>query len=136
MASHEVVIWGSGTPRREFLHVDDMAAASLFVLNLPKQTYDENTDPMLSHINVGTGVDISILELAQLVAKGHWISGGRSVLIPRKPDGTMRKLMDVGRLSSNGMERPYTNSNRAWRIPTSGIWPMLETDSDVRKQIQ
>lgn len=97
----EVVIWGSGTPRREFLHVDDMAAASLFVLNLPKQTYHENTDPMLSHINVGTGVDISILELAQLVAR---VTGfdGKINTDPRKPDGTMRKLMDVGRLSQMG----------------------------------
>ena len=65
----EVVIWGSGTPRREFLHVDDMAAASLFVLNLSKAVYGENTEPMRSHINVGTGTDVSILELAQLVAK-------------------------------------------------------------------
>ena len=97
----EVVIWGSGTPRREFLHVDDMAAASLFVLNLPKATYDENTDPMLSHINVGTGVDISILELAQLVAKVTGFKGKIST-DPTKPDGTMRKLMDVGRLSQMG----------------------------------
>ena len=64
----EVVIWGSGTPRREFLHVDDMAAASLFVLDLPKADYEANTQPMLSHINVGSGTDISILELAQKVA--------------------------------------------------------------------
>lgn len=97
----EVVIWGSGTPRREFLHVDDMAAASLFVLDLPKKTYVENTEPMLSHINVGTGVDISILELAKLVAK---ITGfeGKISTDPTKPDGTMRKLMDVVRLSQMG----------------------------------
>ena len=98
---NEVVIWGSGTPRREFLHVDDMAAASLFVLNLPKATYDQNTDPMLSHINVGTGVDISILELAQLVARVTGFTGKIST-DPTKPDGTMRKLMDVGRLSQMG----------------------------------
>jgi len=98
---NEVVIWGSGTPRREFLHVDDMAAASLFVLDLPKATYDENTDPMLSHINVGTGVDISILELAQLVARVTGFTGKIST-DPTKPDGTMRKLMDVGRLSQMG----------------------------------
>ena len=97
----KVVIWGSGTPRREFLHVDDMAAASLFVLNLPKATYDANTDPMLSHINVGTGVDISILELAQLVAKVTGFKGEIST-DATKPDGTMRKLMDVGRLSQMG----------------------------------
>jgi GDP-L-fucose synthase len=97
----EVVIWGSGSPRREFLHVDDMAAASLFVLNLPKATYDKNTDPMLSHINVGTGVDVSILELAQLVAT---VTGFRGKIStdPTKPDGTMRKLMDVRRLTQMG----------------------------------
>ena len=97
----EVVIWGSGTPLREFLHVDDMAAASLFVLNLPKETYDENTDPMLSHINVGTGADISILELAQLIAKVTGFTGKIST-DPTKPDGTIRKLMDVGRLTQMG----------------------------------
>lgn len=98
---NEVVIWGSGTPRREFLHVDDMAAASLFVLNLPKAAYEKNTDPMLSHINVGTGVDISILELAQLIAKATRFKGKIST-DPTKPDGTMRKLMDVRRLSQMG----------------------------------
>lgn len=97
----EVVIWGSGAPRREFLHVDDMAAASLFVLNLSKDIYDENTEPMLSHINVGTGTDISILELAQLVAKITGYSG-RISTDPSKPNGTMRKLMDVGRLDKMG----------------------------------
>ena len=97
----EVVIWGSGNPRREFLHVDDMATASLFVLNLSKQTYDENTEPMLSHINVGTGVDISILELAQLVANLTGFNGKIST-DPTKPDGTMRKLMDVERLAQMG----------------------------------
>ena len=97
----EVVIWGSGSPRREFLHVNDMAAASLFVLNLSKDIYDENTEPMLSHINVGTGTDTSILELAQLVAKITGYSGKIST-DPSKPDGTMRKLMDVGRLDKMG----------------------------------
>ena len=97
----EVVIWGSGTPRREFLHVDDMAAASLFVLNLSKDIYDGNTKPMLSHINVGTGTDVSIFELAQLVAKTTGYSG-RISTDPTKPDGTMRKLMDVGRLDKMG----------------------------------
>jgi GDP-L-fucose synthase len=97
----EVVVWGSGAPRREFLHVDDMAAASLFVLNLSKVIYEENTDPMLSHINVGSGLDISIFELAQLVAKVTGFTGQIST-DPTKPDGTMRKLMDVGRLSQMG----------------------------------
>ena len=97
----EVVIWGSGTPRREFLHVDDMAAASLFVLNLSKNIYDDNTEPMLSHINVGTGKDISILELAQLLAKVTGYSG-RISMDSTKPDGSMQKLLDVGRLAKMG----------------------------------
>ena len=99
----EVVIWGTGTPRREFLHVDDMAAASLFVLDLPKEVYDANTEPMLSHINVGCGTDISILELARKVAA---ITGftGRITTNPDKPDGTPRKLMDVSRLKAMGWE--------------------------------
>lgn len=98
---NEVTIWGSGTPRREFLHVDDMASASLFVLNLPREQYEANTQPMLSHINVGCGEDISILELAQLVAR---VTGfeGKIATDPSKPDGTMRKLMDVSRLAEMG----------------------------------
>lgn len=98
---NDVVIWGSGTPRREFLHVDDMATAALFVLNLSKDIYDKNTEPMLSHINVGTGTDISILELAQMVAKVTAYTGTIST-DPNKPDGTTRKLMDVGRLAKMG----------------------------------
>jgi len=98
-----VTIWGSGKPRREFLHVDDMAAASLFVLDLPKDVYEANTEPMLSHINVGTGRDVSILELAGMVAE---VTGfkGRTDTDPTKPDGTMRKLMDVSRLTNMGWQ--------------------------------
>ena len=97
----EVVIWGSGTPRREFLHVDDMAGASLFVLDLDKAVYDANTAPMLSHINVGSGSDVSILDLARMVAE---VTGfeGRIATDPSKPDGTPRKLMDVSRLADMG----------------------------------
>ncbi|MFG6500831.1 GDP-L-fucose synthase family protein [Sulfitobacter sp. 1A15106] len=97
----EVQIWGSGKPRREFLHVDDMAEASLFVLDLDRETYDANTQPMLSHINVGTGTDVSIMELAQMVAR---VTGfqGRITNDPSKPDGTLRKLMDVSRLADMG----------------------------------
>lgn len=100
-ADGEVHIWGSGKPRREFLHVDDMAEASLFVLDLDRETYDVNTQPMLSHINVGTGMDVSIMELAQMVAK---VTGfkGRITNDPSKPDGTLRKLMDVSRLADMG----------------------------------
>ncbi|PTE21369.1 GDP-fucose synthetase [Cereibacter changlensis JA139] len=99
--AEEVVIWGSGQPRREFLHVDDMAEASLFVMDLDAATYEAETKPMLSHINVGTGSDVSIAELAQIVAR---VTGfqGRLAFDATKPDGTMRKLMDVGRLARLG----------------------------------
>lgn len=99
----EVVIWGTGMPRREFLHVDDMAEASLFTLDLPETVYAANTQPMLSHINVGSGKDVSILELAQMVAD---VTGfqGRITTDPNKPDGTMRKLMDVSRLANMGWQ--------------------------------
>jgi len=100
---NEVVIWGTGTPRREFLHVDDMAAASVFVLDLPKTDYDVGAPLMLSHINVGTGTDVSILELAQMVAKITGYSG-RIVTDATKPDGAPRKLMDVTRLTSMGWQ--------------------------------
>tara|TARA_R110000744_G_scaffold1843_13_gene7166 strand:+ start:28977 stop:29915 length:939 start_codon:yes stop_codon:yes gene_type:complete len=97
----EVVVWGSGKPMREFLHVDDMAEASLFVLDLPKPVYDANTRPMLSHINVGTGSDVSIGELAHMVADVTSYRG-RITQDISKPDGTMRKLMDVSRLERMG----------------------------------
>lgn len=97
----EVVIWGSGTPRREFLHVDDMAEASLFVLDLPRAAYEANTRPMLSHINVGTGADVSIAELAGMVAEVTGFTG-RLVFDATKPDGAPRKLMDVSRLAAMG----------------------------------
>ena len=97
----EVTIWGTGRPRREFLHVDDMAEASLFVLDLPNDVYVANTQPMMSHINVGTGEDIAILDLARLVA-GVTGYKGRIATDPSKPDGTLRKLMDVSRLAAMG----------------------------------
>ena len=99
--ANEVVIWGTGTPRREFLHVDDMAEAALFVMDLPADEYQANTQPMLSHINVGTGEDISILELAELVAEVMGFKG-RIVTDPSKPDGTPRKLLNVSRIASMG----------------------------------
>ena len=97
----EVTVWGSGRPRREFLHVEDMAEASLFVMNLDRQTYAAHTQPMLSHINVGTGTDVSIAELARIVAD---VTGFKGTLRfdATKPDGTMRKLLDVSRLTSMG----------------------------------
>ena len=99
----EVVIWGSGTPRREFLHVDDMAEASLFVLGLDKTVYEAETRPMLSHINVGTGTDVSIADLARLVADKTGFAG-RIAFDTAKPDGTLRKLMDVSRLARMGWQ--------------------------------
>jgi nucleoside-diphosphate-sugar epimerase len=101
--AEEVVVWGSGTPRREFLHVDDMAEATLFVLDLDAETYQRETRPMLSHVNVGCGTDVSIRELAEAMAR---VTGfrGRLVFDTSKPDGTPRKLMDVGRLSRLGWE--------------------------------
>jgi len=99
----EVVIWGSGTPMREFLHVDDMAAASVHVMELDDATYLKHTLPMLSHINVGTGVDCTIRELAQTIAR---VTGytGRLSFDASKPDGTPRKLMDVSRLKALGWQ--------------------------------
>lgn len=97
----EVVAWGTGKPMREFLHVDDMAAASVFVMNLDQKTYDANTQPMLSHINVGTGEDCTIRELVETVAKVVGFEGD-IVFDTSKPDGTPRKLMDVSRLADLG----------------------------------
>jgi GDP-L-fucose synthase len=97
----EVVIWGTGTPRREFLYVDDMAEASFFVMQLDKKTYDSQTLPMQSHINVGFGSDVTIKELAQAVAKATGYQGKIS-FDPSKPDGSPRKWMDSGRLNKLG----------------------------------
>ena len=101
--AEEVVIWGSGKPMREFLHVDDMAEASVYVMDLDDEIYQSNTQPMLSHINVGTGVDCTIRELAEAVAR---VTGfkGRLVFDATKPDGTPRKLMDVSRLKALGWQ--------------------------------
>lgn len=105
--ANEVTIWGSGNPMREFLHVDDMADASLFVMQMDVNSYRQNTEPMLSHINVGTGEDVTIAELAHIIADVVGYKG-RITFDSRKPDGTPRKLMDVRRLSGMG-----------WRASTS-----------------
>jgi len=102
-----VVAWGSGKPMREFLHVDDMAAASIHVMNLNKEIYDENTESMLSHINVGTGVDCTIRELVETVAKVTGFEGLIS-FDATKPDGAPRKLMNVDRLASLGWRYSYS----------------------------
>lgn len=96
-----VVVWGSGTPMREFLHVDDMAAASLYVMNLDPATYLKNTDPMLSHVNVGTGIDCTIRELAETLKSVTGFEGALE-FDASKPDGTPRKLMDVEKLAVLG----------------------------------
>ena len=97
----EVVIWGTGTPRREFLYVDDMAAASVFVMQLDKATYDSQTQPMQSHINVGFGSDVTIAELATAVAAATGYQG-KIDFDASKPDGAPRKWMDSGRLNRLG----------------------------------
>ncbi|MGP4788867.1 GDP-L-fucose synthase [Psychrobacter sp. 1Y11] len=99
----EVIAWGTGQAMREFLYVDDMAAASIFVMNLDKKTYDKHTEPMLSHINIGTGVDCTIKELTETIAKVVGYTGD-IVWDSSKPDGTPRKLMDVNRLKSLGWQ--------------------------------
>jgi len=97
----EVVIWGTGTPRREFLYVDDMAAASVFVMQLDKKTYDSQTEQMQSHINVGYGSDITITELAHAIAKATDYQGKIS-FDAAKPDGSPRKWMSSNRLNQLG----------------------------------
>ena len=99
----EVIAWGSGKPMREFLYVDDMADASIHVMNLEQSIYDANTEPMLSHINVGTGVDCTIKELVETVAKVVGFEG-EVKFDATKPDGAPRKLMNVDRLKSLGWE--------------------------------
>jgi GDP-L-fucose synthase len=112
--SPSVTIWGTGTPHREFLYVDDMAAASVHVMNLDKAIYDLHTQPMQSHINVGYGHDITIRELALAVSKTVAYQG-QIVFDSSKPDGTPRKLMDSSRLNALG-----------WR-PTVGLEDGLAT---------
>ena len=96
-----VTVWGSGTPRREFLYVDDMAAASVYVMNLDKATYDQHTRPMLSHINVGYGSDVTILELAEAIKEAVGYQGVIN-FDATKPDGAPRKWMDSARLNALG----------------------------------
>jgi GDP-L-fucose synthase len=99
----EVIAWGSGKPMREFLYVDDMASASIHVMELEKTIYDVNTDPMLSHINIGTGVDCTIRELVYTVAKVVGFNGAIK-FDETKPDGAPRKLMNVDRLRQLGWQ--------------------------------
>lgn len=99
--AEEVTVWGSGRPRREFLHVEDMARACVHVMGLDSRIYEKFTSPMLSHINIGTGQDLSIRELAETVAE---VTGfrGRIRFDTSKPDGTPRKLLDISRIKALG----------------------------------
>ena len=99
--ANAVAMWGTGSARREFLYVDDMAAASVHVMQLERAVYEAHTQPMLSHINVGTGEDLSVGELAAMIAQVTGFAG-RIEHDTSKPDGTPRKLLDVGRLHSLG----------------------------------
>ena len=118
--NEEVVVWGSGKPRREFLHVDDMAAAALFVMDLRLEQYRSHTSPTQSHINIGCGEDISIADLAQMIAAVVGFTG-QITFDPSKPDGTPRKLMDVSRLNGLGWKaqialRPGVEDTYRWYI--------------------
>jgi GDP-L-fucose synthase len=101
--AEKIVIWGTGTPRREFLYVDDMADASVHVMELDRAVYDANTTAMLSHINVGTGEEITIREVAEIIRKAVGYEG-EIEFDTHKPDGSPRKLMNSAKLSSLGWE--------------------------------
>jgi GDP-L-fucose synthase len=114
----EVIVWGSGHAMREFMYVDDMASASLFVLGIDKEIYISNTKPMISHINIGTGVETSIAELAELIKVVIGFSG-QLVFDTSKPDGPPRKLIDISRISSLGWE---SNTNLINGITKTYNW--------------
>ena len=99
----EVIVWGTGNAMREFLYVDDMAEASLFVLGLNQKTYQDITKPMLSHINIGTGKEVTIREMAETM-KDIVDFGGKITFDDTKPEGSLRKLIDVSLLSSIGWQ--------------------------------
>ena len=105
-----VSIWGTGSPKREFLYVDDMARASVYVMNLDKVIYDNHTEPMCSHINVGTGTDLTIKELAETIREVFDYEG-QIIFDPTKPDGSPRKLMDSQRLNSLGWQPEVSLKN-------------------------
>jgi len=103
---HTVTVWGSGLPKREFLHVDDLADACVFVMNLPQKEYHQESDPMLSHINIGTGTDLSIAELAEIIA-GVVGFDGRIEFDTSMPDGAPRKLLDVSKITRMGWQNSF-----------------------------
>jgi len=125
----EVVVWGTGKPMREFLHVDDMAAASIHVMQLDVETYQSNTNAMLSHINVGTGIDCTIRELAETLKKVVGFEGELNFDVS-KPDGTARKLMDVSRLERLGWK---ASIGLEQGLSTTYQWFLnSQTDNDLR----
>ena len=124
----KVIAWGSGRPMREFLHVNDMASASIYVMNLSSDVYKSNTQEMLSHINVGTGVDCTIRELVETVAKVTGFNG-EIKFDSTKPDGAPRKLMDVSRLESLGWKYSI---NLEEGLSTTYQW-FLENQNSFRK---
>ncbi|MDP6190640.1 MAG: GDP-L-fucose synthase [Gammaproteobacteria bacterium] len=130
---HSVIIWGTGTPKREFLYVDDMAAASVHVMNLDKRIYEQHTQPMQSHINVGSGIDITIKKLAETIAK---IVGYKGEIIydKSKPDGAARKLIDSSRINALGWE-PKTNLESGLHIAYSDFKKTASGDIYKKKKL-
>ena len=126
--AREVVIWGSGTPMREFLHVDDMAAASVHVMELSPDVYRAHTQPMLSHINVGTGEECTIRELAETIARATGFKG-QLVWDSSKPDGTPRKLMDVTRLAALGWR---SSVGLEEGLKSTYAWYLLNTQNNTK----
>jgi nucleoside-diphosphate-sugar epimerase len=129
-STDEVTIWGTGTPMREFLHVDDMAAASLHILNIDQSLYQQATEPMLSHINVGTGTDVTIRELAETIAKVVGYKG-QLAFDTSKPDGTPRKLLDVSRLADLGWQSSISLEDG---IRQTYAWYKQQTSSGLREK--
>lgn len=101
--SKEVIVWGSGTPMREFMHVEDLANASVYLMNIEHDLYQSHTEPMLSHINVGTGYDCTIKELSKIISEVSSFDG-KIIFDTSKPDGTKRKLLDISRLKALGWQ--------------------------------
>lgn len=124
----KVVVWGTGTPMREFLHVDDMAAASIHVLELDSKTYQDNTSEMMSHINVGTGIDCTIRELAETL-KDVIGFAGKLEFDTTKPDGAPRKLLDVSRLESLGYKAKISLKEG---LTSTYVW-FLENQNNFRR---
>jgi len=123
-----VKVWGTGNPSREFLYVDEMADASIFVMNLDDKTYQSETQPMMSHINVGTGLDCTIRELAETISKVVGYDGD-IVWDKNKLDGSPRKLMDVSRLERLGWKAKISLEHG---LTMTYKW-FLENFKDVRK---